>query len=453
MSAPDDTRPGRLHIVNSGVLVGMLAVSLLLVMWGVILAPWLGAREDNPRLVEAELRILRGTIWDNNNAPVAETVGPEEARQRVYPEPAIGPAVGYYSFRHGTAGVEEGYDAVLRGDTTDFWTTLRRELLNEPQTGRDIRLTLDTNWQRVADTVLGEESGAVVLLTIPDGAIRAMASHPGFDPNQLDEMFDALVADARSPLLNRAAQNQYQPGMALQPLLVAAALDAGLIRLDETVLDVTRPVTVGPQQVTCVTEPPDPATWADVLAHGCPGPMLALGERLGPAGLDDLFAAFGLTRSPSLPINTEVPPVQNVADAVLASIGQENLVVTPLQMALALAVLANSGAGLPPQLVTGVVNESGTWDSVAAPMAGPQVVAAGPAGQVLAVLPGRDGAVQEFAALAVSGLAGEDIGWYLGVAPAGAPRYVVVVVLENSQEVGQAQRTGRALLDYLLSAR
>jgi cell division protein FtsI/penicillin-binding protein 2 len=81
------------------------------------------------------------------------------------------------------------------------------------------------------------------------------------------------------------------------------------------------------------------------------------------------------------------------------------------------------------------------------------VVAAGPAGQVLAVLPGRDGAVQEFAALAGSGLAGEDIGWYLGVAPAGAPRYVVVVVLENSQEVGQAQRTGRALLDYILSAR
>lgn len=426
-----------------------MAIGLMLLLWGVIREPLLTGRDDNPRTVEAELRIQRGRIMDSNNEIVAATVGPAGALERIYPFPFIGPAVGYYSFRHGTAGVEESYNQLLRGDNGDFWAGVWQQTIHQLPTGRDIRLTLDADWQGVADALLGEHQGAILLLTLPDGAIRAMASHPGYDPNKLNESFESLVADKQAPLLNRATQSQYQPGLIIQPFLLASAVEYGIINLDDEVSNATRPVVVGSFVRECASPPPQPATWATILQHGCPYPMTQLGQELGSARLDQLFEQFGLSQQPSLPLAVAETTAQAVQDLWLASLGQENLTVSPLQLALAWAGLANQGQLPSPQLVEAVQGPTGEWQAIPRPPLTEPVFPAGTT-TVLAALPRHEGTIIEYATLSLSGPAGNTTGWYLGLAPAGNPRYLLVIALENSQTLFQPQQIGRAFLNHIL---
>ena len=438
-------RRTRISHLSIGLLLGYLLIAVALVYWTVGRGTALAQRPDNPRRVEDELRIRRGQILDRNNAVLAETVGPVDDPERVYPVPNIGPAVGYYTFRYGTSGVEEGYDAVLRGDSDDVWEAFWRENLHAAQTGRDIRLTLNVTWQRAAEAVLGDSQGAVVLLALPDATIGALSSHPGYDPNRLDEDFEALVADEQAPLLNRASQGQYQPGLALQPFVLAAAAGQNLLALEETVADANRPVQVHGLERQCATAPPQEATWVDVLQNNCPYPMQTLAGSLSEAELAAIFAGFGLTEQPQVPLAVASPPAEPVVDLEAALVGQDALTVTPLQMARAWAALPNGGVLPPLQLVSAVQDENGAWQAVTPEQEPVEAVPAPAAAAILAALPRPEG-YPEYATLALAGPEGNRNGWYLGLAPAGEPRYAVVVVLENSENVFEAQRVGRALL-------
>jgi cell division protein FtsW (lipid II flippase)/cell division protein FtsI/penicillin-binding protein 2 len=434
----------RLRQLLAAVLMGYLLVTAALVYWGVARAQTILARDDNPRLVEAELRIQRGPLFDRQGIVLAETSGPPESPIRRYPIAAIGPAVGYYSFRHGAAGVEEGYNTVLRGDPAQPWQQMVNQFLHLPQTGQAVQLTLDARLQQIADALLGERQGAILLLDTQTGEILVMTSHPTYDPNRLDETFETLTTAENAPLLNRAVQGQYQPGSLLQPFLLAAALEKGFITLEQTVADANRPVLVDGQTIQCATPPPEPATWADVLAHSCPGPLQELALEMGISGLHEVYESFGLTAVPDLPLNTETPPVQPLTNPTLAGIGQENLVLTPLQLALAWSVLAADGRQLTPRLVTAVADESGTLRPLSPPAANEPIISAGTAQALRQVLT-ANGRV-EFSDRVLSGPAGNMNSWYLGLAPAANPRYLAVVVLEGRTAVQEAEQVGQALL-------
>ncbi len=431
---------------------GFALVALGLFFWGTLRAEALLARSDNPRLVEAELRIQRGRIVDRHGITLAENGGTPARQQRQYPFTAVGPAVGYYSFRHGTAGVEESYNAILRGDGAPFWLETWRKWLHEPQRGQDIQLTLDAAWQQEADSLLAAHAGALLLLELTEGGsfaqVRALVSHPGYDPNRLDEQFRALVADDAAPLLNRVTQGQYQPGLALQPFLLAAALDGGFLRLDEGVTNINRPVALNGTLFRCVTRPSsDTATWMDVLTHRCPGPMQELGLLLGETELERMFAAWGFTQQPQLPLNTTTAPQDPAQDVALAAIGQDVLTPTPLQIGLALAALANNGRFPALQLVT-AVRHNNAWVAETVPPDYSAAVSAGAARSVrLALSVSND--VAEHSALALSGPGKSSNGWYLALAPAAAPRYVLVVVVEDVERAEVAVAIGRELWQKL----
>lgn len=442
-------RQQRIQRLTTAVLAGYLLVALSLAFWGIVRAETILAREDNPRLVEAELRIRRGQIMDRNGRIVAETTGPANRLTRHYPIPNIGPAIGYYSFRHGTSGVEEGYNSALRGDSQNGWENIAQRWRHEPQAGRAIQVTLDAFLQQTADALLAERQGAVLLLDVETGHILAMVSHPNYDPNRLDAQFDELTAAANAPLLNRAAQGQYQPGLLLQPFLLAAAVEQGLIRLDDEATHPNRAVSVNGQIAQCATPAPEPATWADVLLHRCPGPMQDLADRLGVTGLDAAFDAFGLTAVPSLPLNIVTPAAAPLVDPLRAGIGQENLVLTPLQLALAWASLANDGQLPPPQLVTAVQNEAGVWEPVPALADSPSIISSSAAQAIRRPLTANG--LVEFSSQVLSGPGGNMNAWYLGLAPAANPRYALVVVVENSDQVQLVAQLGRALLATALA--
>ncbi|MFQ5420202.1 MAG: FtsW/RodA/SpoVE family cell cycle protein, partial [Anaerolineae bacterium] len=182
----------RLPVVMGLMLVGFTAVVLVLGYWSIGRAPAILAREDNPRLVEAELRIQRGRIFDRNNLALADTIGRPDELVRRYPLTAVGPAIGYYSFRHGASGIEESMNAILRGNSSNDWEKFTRQLLHQNQIGRDIRLTLDASKQIQAEELLMGHRGAIVGLELSKSGlanILMLMSHPSYDPNTLDENF------------------------------------------------------------------------------------------------------------------------------------------------------------------------------------------------------------------------------------------------------------------------
>ncbi|MCK4832387.1 MAG: hypothetical protein KAS81_06440, partial [Anaerolineales bacterium] len=178
----------RLQRLSAIFLLLFSGVALALAYWGLVRSSGLLARDDNARLVEAELRVLRGRILDRNGVVLAETVGDPGGLERNYPQRDV-PVVGHYSMRYGVSGVEATYDDVLRG-RLDEWEQWINAVLHRPAVGSDVQLTIDSGLQAVVNDALGDRVGAAVLIEARSGEILALASHPGYDRNLLEEQFD-----------------------------------------------------------------------------------------------------------------------------------------------------------------------------------------------------------------------------------------------------------------------
>ena len=420
--------------------------------WGYVQHESLLSRADNPRRLLAERRAPRGTIYDRNGAVLAESAGTPGEFTRHYPYADLAPVLGYVSPFYGTAGIEAAADVTLHGDAASLETpsavggdTLRRfwqeTVLGMPPQGRAVRLSNDLTLQAAADKVLGDRVGAVVLLDAATGEVLALASHPTYDPNTLEAQWETLVNDPQAPLLNRATFNLYQPGGALQPVILAAALRAGLAKLDVPFPSATAEVRLGDQTLTCLPSPPiGTLTLAGAFQAGCPRPVADLGAQLGAPALDELFAGFRLFDAPALPIPTTASPRSAlVSDAALAAIGQGDLTITPLHVALVTAAIARRGEMPAPQLLMAAQDSVGDWRSVA-PVSHP-IAAIAPeyAEQVKALMP------EGHPAVALTNAAGKKLAWFSGFAPLADSRYTVAVLLEDG-DVEAAAKIGRALL-------
>jgi peptidoglycan glycosyltransferase len=287
-----------------------------------------------------------------------------------------------------------------------------------------------------------------VLLEANTGRILALVSSPSFDPNRLADDWQALLASEEAPLLNRATQGRYQPGMALAPLLYAWALEQGALTEGRPVEGLTSPLTVGSLQLRCRVEPPAGAasTLETALLMGCPTPLADLASQLGVQGVQELLTAFGLTEAPSIRLEVgEATAVQLAGDPVAleeTAVGQGDLLLSPLQLARAFAALA--GAGIRPALIlTEAVGAEGQrWERLPALAEDAQVVSPSVAQRSLEVLGTSSAGLADYRALGYRGAAGETIAWYLGARVAGGPRRVVVVVLEDG-DLERAEQVGQ----------
>ncbi len=456
----------RLQRLSAIFLLLFSGVALALAYWGLVRSSGLLARDDNARLVEAELRVLRGRILDRNGVVLAETVGDPGGLERNYPQRDV-PAVGHYSMRYGVSGVEASYDDVLRG-RLDEWEQWINAMLHRPPVGSDVQLTIDSGLQAVVNDALGDRVGAAVLIEARSGEILALASHPGYDRNLLEEQFDTLSVDERGPLLNRATQALYQPGTALQPLLLAAGLEHRVVQTDMPVRDVAAPVQVPGAWMECASAPPQvESSIAAAMAHACPGPFAELAIELGPDRLAAGLADLGLLALPGLPLELarSTPPEPTGGDEGLIAegMGQGNMTVSPLQMAWMVASIANDGDLPALRLVRRIGSEAEGWELVVP--AGAAVTRGMSAQTAEGVTQAMRTAVQSGAAsgaavggqdvaghvgTAVSGPGNERNHWFLGFAPALAPRpfarYVVVVLLEENASTDEVASIGGEIL-------
>jgi penicillin-binding protein A len=430
---------------TSLVMIAMLAaLAVVAGYWQAVRGPTLAARDDNPRHVLAERQIPRGAILDRNGRPLAISQDSPDGFIRSYPERAAEPVVGYYSLRYGVGGVEAAFDDLLRGTAGQTrLDTFVNSLLHRIPPGQPVRLTLDMYVQQAADDALGDHVGAVVVLSTPEGEVIALASHPTFDPATLDKEWDQLRIAPSSPLLNRATQGSYQPGAAFQTVILAESLSRGWAHLTETVSAPDALVTVGDTTLGCAA-PPAGDTLADAFAAGCPAPFARLANRFESSALESVIQRWKLNAAPvelGLPVHVDslesgwMTGTQAIRDVV---VGQGALTVSPLQMALVMGAIANDGRPTAPPHLT----------PSAAPGALPAtIVSSAIAGAVRAALPVQ-GDLAGQTALAISG--DSQLAWFSGLAPASAPQWAIVVLLEDG-DTAAAQRVAAQVSAKLIA--
>ncbi len=306
----------------------------------------------------------------------------------------------------GKTGAENAFEEYLRGIdgekkteyAADGVTILQNTVSKQPKEGYSIRLTIDSDLQKVAEQSLekvirqtaeegafkaevdghgdqGEDadSGAVVVLDVTNGAVKAMASYPSYDQNSYPEIVSDLLQDETSPLLNRATQGIFPPGSTFKPLTAAAALTKGVITADT--------------EITCegvftAFEDYQPACWlwnsfrmthgpinvTTALAVSCNYFFYQIGKDTGITYLDEYALEYGFGVETGIEIGEQTGVLAgpesreergflwNPGDVIQAAIGQSDHAFTPLQLASYMATLVNGGTRYKTHLLQSVHN-------------------------------------------------------------------------------------------------
>jgi hypothetical protein len=315
-------------------------------------------RPENPRWVIDDRFSERGEILDRNNQTIITNSGEIGGYQRENNHIPLYPIIGYTNATYGQTGVEETMFDYLRGlegypASEIFW---QDTLYNQPPTGLDVRLTIDLELQKLADSLLGNEPGAIVLMNAQTGEILAMASQPFFDARNLEENWEDLVNDPSAPLINRVTQGLYPPGTALFPFIATTQRD--LIQNND------QPGTIISEFLeleSCATYPGLEPTWQSLISNGCQSVQAGLAEMTSSNNILDLYQNLNFFSPPDLRLNVAQadPPDVEAQDALYSGEGSFNL--TPLQVALAASALTNQGVLPAPRIVNSYQNSQGDW--------------------------------------------------------------------------------------------
>lgn len=334
-------------------------------------------RDDprNARLVTGLAGRERGTIITSDGVVVAESLpDPQDPRfySRVYPEAdAYAHTVGYATAVYGTRGIEADRSADLVSDRDSTISGVLNAIVGGDLRPRGLRLTLRDDLQRVAIDALGDQRGAVVAVDVETGAILVMASTPAFDPNLLTsvdnvELVTALENDPTEPLLNRAVAATYAPGSTFKLITAAAALEAGLASAGTSFPD---PVELALPGSTATIRNFDRDVCDDgidvtlevAFVRSCNTVFGLLGLELGAGALVAAAQNAGFNTNVRFDLDvteSSIPPASSFADdqpgVAQSAIGQRDVRITPLLLALLTAAIANEGEMMEPYLVAEV---------------------------------------------------------------------------------------------------
>ena len=344
--------------LSGGLMFGLAAAALTAGWWSLVRGPDLLTRTDNPRRSIADRYVKRGSILDSHEQALAESHGQPGEIVRYYSYPALGPLVGYTDPVYGQAGLEASLDPYLRGlqgypTLTMGWEHL---LYGQPVPGLDVRLSLDLDLQKVADQMLADHQGALVLLNAHTGEILAMASSPNFDANTLDSTWEHLVNDPNAPFFNRATMGLYPAGNALGVFLLAASQQIASEQFEGSAFQDCALTPIG-------------TTWGEVIPAGCAGAVRRLVSSMNDQELITLLDDLGLFNAPTFPVETLSSPKPGALSDPATYIGGllpdpaagALLQVSPLQMALAAASMSNAGERPVPRLVVAVDTPQSGW--------------------------------------------------------------------------------------------
>ncbi|MCE1255665.1 MAG: FtsW/RodA/SpoVE family cell cycle protein, partial [Anaerolineae bacterium] len=435
-------------LTSAGMLAGLFIVGLVSGYWAVFRADQLLARTDNPRRAIDDLYVKRGSLLDRDDHAIAYTSGIPGSYTRNMLIPALGPVVGYTDATYGQAGLEASLDGYLRGlqanSGLDIW--YNHLVYGQPPPGSDIRLSLDIDLQNQADQLLGDHNGAIVLMNAQNGEILAMASHPYFDPNGLNDNWENWIIDPNYPLVNRAAQIDYPTGTALGPILYANAINNAT--LPEAPEDISIKYQIGNKSHSWLCAfSIDQTTWREQLSKGCPAAVETLLNSTSLADMQNLIVKTGLDQAPRLPLL--VAPTANQITKPLSLTDQNQVLsASPLQMALVASILSSQG-NLPSPSITLSINTRDQGRVIFTPPVSQQVFLPQIAQRVTRALAVSNLPLWQTTANAYQG--NDSFTWYLGgTLPSwsGTPLAIVVVLEEDNAPL--AQQIGLTMLKDII---
>jgi peptidoglycan glycosyltransferase len=441
------------------------------------------ALRDNPRnrreLLE-EQKIRRGLIRAGDDTVLARSVKrPDDTYVRTYPENRLfSHAVGYSFVRQGRAGLERFYDDDLSGRSSDLGSLIDR-LSGSTKEGDDLITSVDPAAQRVALQQLGDRKGAVVALDPRTGAIKVMASVPGYDPNSVRDQaaFNALNRDRDAPLLNRNTQAGYPPGSTFKVVTAIAAIDSGEYTPQSRISGRNGKVISGVPLNNDGGESFGDITLTDALTHSVNTVFGEVGEHVGKATMKKYMdrLGFGSPVAVDLPLDERaasgerrngriIPATSRFVDVGRMAIGQDKLTVTPLQMAMVAASVANGGRLMKPHLGDRVIDRDGRTVRRIAPEELSQVMSSQTATEVGAMMAqvvregtGTAAALEGIDVAGKTGTAEVDRGcpnqlWFIAFAPVQSPRVAIAVTVECGTGFGGtvAAPIAKAVMQELL---
>jgi cell division protein FtsI/penicillin-binding protein 2 len=324
----------------------LFAVLVVGTSWNTVFrADDLRNQPKNRRQLLEQQRIRRGVIRDDGRELLARSIRQGDGTYtRTYPKGDLFPhAVGYSYTRYGRAGLEQARNDALSGTTNELGTIFDRLSGGQPE-GDDLLTTLDPAAQRIALQGLNGRKGAVVALDPQTGAIKVMASFPGYNPNDIAKpgAFTRLNRDPDAPLLNRATQAGYPPGSTFKVVTTAALLRAGFSPSSSVPCPQT--ITVdGRSFHNFEGESGASSTFDEDFAISCNTAFISLANRLAADALEKTALDYGLGRALHLGVGvaaSHVPPGQGAVARAATMIGQDRITATPLAMAGVAATVA-----------------------------------------------------------------------------------------------------------------
>lgn len=382
----------------------------------------------------------------------------------------------------GKAGLEKSYDEVLRGRDGAFMEEVDasgRVVQHidslKPQPGKTIRLTIDYELQKVLEegidrhlaylrsSGLAPKAGAasVVVLDPRSGAVRALVSRPGFDPNWFvggisSRRWNRINNDPYFPLNNKAISGEYPPGSTFKIVTGSAAFELHKVGLNEPIYDGGFHPDV-PSMGNAGGEVLGWLTFIDGLAMSDNVYFYELGKRVGIDNLARYAAIYGFGRKTGIDLEGESQGLVaskevkrrlwnedwRLGDTFNAAIGQGFNLATPLQLAVMLGCVANGGTRYPPYLVDKIIDSEGRESSPQRPQGekinvSSQTIAYMQQGMEATTREGGTAAYFSSLAKKVAGKTGtsensmgRDHGLFVAYGPVDDPQIVVVCVVEQ----------------------
>ncbi|WP_108667527.1 peptidoglycan D,D-transpeptidase FtsI family protein [Euzebya rosea] len=463
------------------VLFGLLFVNLNWLQ--VIQADDLARDERNRRQLLAEYEIQRGSITAGSGTQQRTIARSQDTSdqlrfQRVYSDgPTYAHVTGFHSFIYARTQLEQRYNEFLQGSSPDaLFRNLADALQGRERQGDTVVTSIVPAVQEAAVQALGGQTGAIVAIDPRTGAVLAMVSSPTYDPNELSShdgasiraAWERLEADPANPRLNRATSELYAPGSTFKVVTAAALLERGGSPEDTfddpAFLDLPQTTAQIGNFASGRSCAGGTITLRRALEVSCNTTFGLIGLDIGAAALVETAQSFGLNTDIEFDVPTatsRIPTELDPPQTAQSAIGQRDVRVSPLQMAMVAGAIGNGGVMMRPRLVTEVQDYAGRVlrEYPAEPLSipsrdGSQAVSPGTAATLTDMMvgvvnngTGTNAAIPGVQVAGKTGTAEQGEGqspdvWFIGFAPAEAPRVAVAVVVEEGGNGGESGTGG-----------
>jgi penicillin-binding protein A len=465
-------------------IVALLLLAALVVgttYWQAWAVGGLAARQDNAIQRVAQFHVRRGLIYAANGELLAARRAVKVKGQtyyfRRYPNGKLAAqVVGYSTQSRSRAGLERSENDYLTASNSHLNTVVRRtldSLKGVTVTGNNLWLTIRPKAQSAALQALGDNCGAAVAIEPSTGRVLVMASSPTYNPALVEGHFAQIAHGAQhancrppAPLVNRATDGLYTPGSTFKVVTAAAALDSGLYKEDSEFDDRGYCIEYG-KKVSNFADQSGPEVFGHVnfttaLEHSINAVFCEIGKRLGALRLLDYAKKFGFYKEPPL----ETPSTERIASGLYDhgrlfsprdpnqvdpgrfAFGQERLQVTPLQMAMVVAGIANGGTVMRPYVVDKITAPGGGTVFTTHPHTLSKAISPETASTLTRmmekVVESGTGTAAQIPGIKVAGKTGTaetgvshvNTTSFIAFAPADHPQVAVAVYLENQHGVG-----------------